>query len=51
MLYFFHGRLAVVVSHGLMKERAVPPGDINLAVKRKAKFEANPGRHTFEPKE
>jgi phage-related protein len=51
MLYFFHGRLAVVVSHGLMKERAVPPRDIDLAVKRKARFEAEPDRHTFKPKE
>lgn len=51
MLYFFHGRLAVVVSHGLVKERAVPPRDIDLAVKRKARFEAKPDRHTFKPKE
>ncbi len=51
MLYFFHGRLAVVVSHGLMKERAVPLRDIDLAVKRKARFESKPDRHTFKPKE
>ena len=51
MLYFFHGRLAVVVSHGLMKEKAVPPKDIDLAVRRKAKFSAAPARHTFQPKE
>ena len=25
MLYFFHGREAVVVSHGIIKERVVPP--------------------------
>jgi hypothetical protein len=51
MLYFFHGREAVVVSHGLEKERAVPAKEIDLAVKRKAKFESRPGRHTFKPKE
>src|SRR4051812_13777869 len=28
MLYFFHGRQIVVVSHGLVKERAVPPKEI-----------------------
>ena len=26
MLYFFHGRVAAVVSHGLTKEKAVPRG-------------------------
>lgn len=51
MLYFFHGRLAVVVSHGLKKERAVPPREIDLAVRRKGRFEAQPDRHTFKPKE
>src|SRR5436190_573356 len=28
MLYFFHGREVVVVSHGLVKERLVPPKEI-----------------------
>jgi phage-related protein len=51
MLYFFHRRAAVVVSHGLMKERAVPPREIDLAVRRKGRFEANPKRYTFKPKE
>ena len=35
MLYFFHGRTAAVVSHGIVKERAVPPKEIDLAVARK----------------
>ncbi len=47
MLYFFHGRMAVVVSHGIVKERAVPPREIDLAVRRKVKFEADPRQHTF----
>jgi phage-related protein len=51
MLYSFHGRAAVVVSHGLMKESAVPPREIDLAVKRKGWFEAKPERHAFRPKE
>ena len=48
MLYFFHGRTAVVVSHGIIKERTVPPREIDIAVKRKKMFEANPGRHRFQ---
>ena len=50
MLYFFHKQAAVVVSHGLTKERAVPPREIDLAIKRKHKFESDPKRHTFSPK-
>jgi phage-related protein len=50
MLYFFHGRKAAVVSHGITKQRAqVPPREIEAAKMRKAKFEANPLRHTFTP--
>ena len=48
MLYFFHGRLAVVVSHGIVKERAVPPREIDLAVKRKLTFESDPDKHGFQ---
>jgi phage-related protein len=51
MLYFFHARTAVVVSHGLAKERAVPSREIALALKRREKFEADPTRHSFRPKE
>ena len=52
MLYFFHGRTAAVVSHGIMKQQAeVPPKDIDTAVQRKALFEAHPQRHTFIPPE
>ncbi len=49
MLYFFHGRNAVVVSHGFAKERAVPPREIDLAMRRKTKFEEEPERHRFRP--
>ena len=49
ILYFFHGNIAAVVSHGLTKERRVPPREIDEAVERKQLFEANPKRHTFEP--
>ena len=49
MLYFFHGRTAIVVSHGLIKERVVPPKEIDRAVKRRERYLANPDAHTFEP--
>jgi phage-related protein len=47
MLHFFHGRQAVVVSHGLTKEDEVPPRGIDLAIQRKACFEKAPQKHTF----
>ena len=49
ILYFFHGREAAVVSQGLTKERRVPPREIDLAIERKKKFEAQPEQHTFRP--
>ncbi len=47
MLYFFHGQSIAIVSHGLVKERRVPPGEIEAALSRKQRFEANPQRHTY----
>jgi phage-related protein len=49
ILYFFHGREVVVVSHGLLKERVVPPREIDEAAERKERFESKPKRHTFSP--
>ena len=48
MLYFFHGRTAAVVSHGLVKEAVVPNQEIEKALERKRKFEKNPKAHTYE---
>ncbi len=48
ILYFFHGRMAAVVSHGLVKLRAVPPREIDRAAERKRRFEADPQKHTYE---
>jgi phage-related protein len=48
VLYFFHGQVAAVVAHGVVKEKAVPDRDINLAIRRKLFFEANPSKHTLE---
>jgi phage-related protein len=50
LLYFFHGRAAVVVSHGITKQQAaVPPREIESAKQRQKKFAADPHRHTFTP--
>ena len=50
MLYFFHGTAAIIVSHGLIKEREVPPREIDLAIRRKGQFQASPKRHAYRPK-
>lgn len=47
MLYFFHSRGAVI-SHGLTKEDKVPEREIDRAVRNKARFEAEPDKHTYE---
>ena len=52
MLYFFHGREAVVISHGIVKQEAVmPPIEIEHAIRRKAAYARNPVRHTDVMKE
>jgi len=48
ILYFFHGAVAAVVSHALVKERAVPPSEIDRAVERRWRFEANPQKHIYK---
>jgi phage-related protein len=48
MLYFFHGNVAAVVSQGLVKQRQVPSREIDWAVERMRRFEANPQKHTYE---
>lgn len=48
ILYFFHRSTAAVVSHGVVKEQIVPPKEIDRAVGRKNRFEANPAAHTYE---
>lgn len=47
MLYFFHGRVAAVLAHGLIKEREVPSKDIDRALERKRLFEQDPKGHTY----
>src|SRR3989338_4728814 len=47
MLYFFHGRDTVVLSHGFAKEDRIPPKEIDLALRRKAAFMRDPDGHTY----
>ena len=46
ILYFFSGEGIAVVSHGITKEGKVPPGEIEKALTRKAKYETDPIRHS-----
>jgi phage-related protein len=47
MLYFFAENAAIVVSHGLVKERQVPAHEIDTALERKRRFEEAPHKHAF----
>jgi phage-related protein len=49
VLYFFAGKAVVVLSHGLTKEKEVPPREIDQAVERKLMVEADFERFTFRP--
>lgn len=48
ILYFFHRTEAVVISHGIIKERIVPPTEIERAIGRKKRFEAAPSQHAYQ---
>ena len=49
ILYFFFGKAAVVLSHGLTKEQQVTAKEIDRAVKRKAQVTGNFSRFTDKP--
>lgn len=49
MLYFFHGRSVVVLTHGVVKEREVPTKEIDRALRAKDSFVGDPRPHTFKP--
>lgn len=49
MLYFFHGNTAVVLTHGLTKEKEVPPVEIDRAIRLKERYESDPNSHSFFP--
>ena len=46
ILYGFVGKDVVLVSHGITKVKRVPSREIDLAVKRLAKFRSDPGKYT-----
>lgn len=48
VLYFFHGASVAVLSHGIVKEAIVPPREIDLVLRRKHGFAAEPRLHTHE---
>lgn len=48
ILYFFHGKVAAVLAHGLVKERLVPPREIELTLTRRLKLAQAPERHTYQ---
>jgi hypothetical protein len=48
VLYFFHGREAVILTNGLTKEQRVPDKEIELALLRKRVFEGHPSKHTLK---
>lgn len=47
ILYFFHDRNVVVLTHGLTKEGIVPNSDINKAIDMKQKYHNNPEAHSY----
>ena len=49
ILYFFAGKAAGVVSHGLTKEREVPPREIDRAIMRKMLTERDFKKYTYKP--
>ena len=48
ILYFFHGNVAAVVSHGIVKERAVPPIEIERAIRRRQLYLTDPQQYSQE---
>ena len=50
ILYFFHGRVAAILAHGLTKEDRVAEAAIEVALARKRRYEQAPARHSFEEK-
>jgi len=49
VLYFFHGRTTVVLSHGFAKGQSkVPHSEIEQAIRRKNLYTGNPDVHTVK---
>ncbi|MEW6050136.1 MAG: type II toxin-antitoxin system RelE/ParE family toxin [Candidatus Zixiibacteriota bacterium] len=49
VLYFFHGRQLVVLSHGFSKQQAkVPDTEMKLAIRRRTNYRQLPHHHTYK---
>jgi phage-related protein len=48
LLYFFYGTVAAVLSHGIVKEQAVPGREIERAVEQRERFKRDPEQHSAE---
>lgn len=48
ILYFFHGNVAAVLAHGIIKEDCVPPIEIDRVIQRRKNFEIDPEAHTYK---
>jgi phage-related protein len=48
MLYFFYGKDAVAVSHGITKEKTVPDREIEIAITRFELVRKSPDKYTAE---
>ena len=48
VLYFFHGDVAAVLAHGIIKESSVSSKEIERTIERKRRYELNPQKHTHE---
>ena len=48
ILYFFHGRNVAILVYALTKEGEIAEADIDRALRRKATFEQDPERYTYE---
>jgi len=46
-LYFFHGREAAILSHGLVKESEIPKAELKRTLARMQLFLSDPVRHTY----
>ena len=48
ILYFFHGRNIAILAHAMTKEDVVPAADLDRALQRRRRFEADPDSHTYK---
>ncbi|ABW31298.1 type II toxin-antitoxin system RelE/ParE family toxin [Acaryochloris marina] len=48
ILYFFHGECTAILSHGIVKEKRVPPKEIDKAIERRILFESDPDKYTYQ---